>query len=185
MDKAWLIDRLVGFEPRPVHKRHDPDTRSIQHRITINRLPAHVWKAITDQDDMASGSASTGTVRQRGWTERHGAGSERVMHGPPGVGQVVEQVIATNPQQSLRYRVIEGSPLASHQGEITLKECGGRTEVHWAIRFRPKLTGTGALLQRLMQARLTTMLENTSSPTSKPAPLVSANTNPTKLGIHK
>ena len=80
------------------------------------------------------------------------------------MGQVVEQVIASNPQQSVRYRVIEGSPLASHQGEITVKECGRRTEVHWAIRFRPKLTGTGALLQQLLQARLTTMLEKHLKP---------------------
>ena len=163
--KPGLVDRLVGFEPRPVHKRPDPDTRSIEHRITISALPAHVWKAITDQDNMAQWNGfNPVTVRKHGWTERHGAGSERVMHGPPGVGQVVEQVIATNPQHSLRYRVIEGSPLASHQGEIILKECGGRTEVHWAIRFRPKLTGTGALLQRLMQARLTTMLEKHLKP---------------------
>ena len=86
------------------------------------------------------------------------------MQGPRGVGQIVEQVIATNPQQCLRYRVIEGSPLTCHQGEITLKQSGGHTEVHWAIRFRPKLAGTGALLQRLLQARLTAMLDKHLKP---------------------
>ena len=104
------------------------------------------------------------TVRKQGWTERHGAGSERVMQGPPGVGQVVEQVIASNPQNSVRYRVIEGSPLANHQGEITLKESGARTELHWAIRFRPKFAGTGALLQRVLQRQLSSMLEEHLKP---------------------
>lgn len=163
--KPGLVDRLVGFEPRSVHRRPDPDNRSIEHRVTINALPADVWEAITDQDHMAQWIGfNPVTVRKGGRRERHGAGSERVMQGPLGVGQIVEQVIASNPQQSVRYRVIEGSPLASHQGEITLEGCSARTEVHGAIRFRPKLAGTGALLQQLLQARLTTMLEKHLKP---------------------
>ncbi len=76
----------------------------------------------------------------------------------------MEQVIATSPQESLRYRVIEGSPLTCHQGEITLKQSGGHTEVHWTIRFRPKVAGTGALLQRVLQNRLRNMLNDHLKP---------------------
>ncbi len=104
------------------------------------------------------------TVRKEGWTERHGAASERLMQGPPGVGQIVEQVIAASPQEGLRYRVIEGSPLTCHQGEITLKQCSTHTELNWSIRFRPKVAGTGALLQRVLQARLSTMLDEHLKP---------------------
>ena len=162
--KPGLVDQLVGFDPRPLHKRPDPDNRRIQHRVTIN-APADVWDAINDQDTMAQWIGfDPVTVRRQGWTQRHGAGSERLMQGPPGVGQIVEQVIAVNPQHSVRYRVIEGSPLANHQGEITVKERGGRTEVHWSIRFRPKFAGTGALLQRILQRRLRTMLDNQFKP---------------------
>ena len=85
------------------------------------------------------------------------------MQGPRGVGQVVEQVIATSPQR-LRYRVIEGSPLTCHQGEVTLKQFGGATELHWSIRFRPKIAGTGALLQKVLQARLRKMLDDHLKP---------------------
>ena len=160
-----LSDRIFGFEPRPVHKRPDPDTRRIEHRIKINAPADKVWDAITDQDNMARWIGfDPVTVRKEGWTQRHGAGSERVMQGPRGVGQVVEQVIATSPQQSLRYRVIEGSPLSCHQGEITLKQSGGQTELHWSIRFRPKVAGTGALLQKVLQARLRTMLDDHLKP---------------------
>jgi catechol 2,3-dioxygenase-like lactoylglutathione lyase family enzyme len=69
-----------------------------------------------------------------------------------------QQVIATIPQRSLRYRVIEGSPLTCHQGEITLKRSGGHTDLQWSIRFRPRVAGTGAPLQRVLQTRLRAML---------------------------
>ena len=148
-----------------MHKRPDPDTRRIEHRIKINAPADKVWDAITDQDNMARWIGfDPVTVRKEGWTQRHGAGSERLMQGPRGVGQVVEQVIATSPQQSLRYRVIEGSPLTCHQGEITLKQSGGQTELHWSIRFRPKVAGTGALLQKVLQAKLRTMLDDHLKP---------------------
>ena len=32
-----LADRIFGFEPRPIHKRPDPDTRRIEHRISDQR----------------------------------------------------------------------------------------------------------------------------------------------------
>ena len=163
--KPGLSDRIFGFEPRPLHKRPDPDTRWIEHRIKINAPADKVWGTITDQGNMAQWIGfDPVTVRKEGWTQRHGAGSERVMQGPRGVGQVVEQVIATRPLQRLRYRVIEGSPLSCHQGEITLTQSGDNTELHWSIRFRPKVTGTGALLQIVLQARLRIMIDNHLKP---------------------
>ena len=160
-----LADRIFGFHPRPLHERPNPDTRRIEDRIEINATAETVWEAITDQDNMARWIGfDPVTVRKEGSTQRHGAGSERLMQGPCGVGQVVEQVIATSPQQSVRYRVIEGSPLTCHQGNITLKRSDGHTELHWAIRFRPKVAGTGALVQRVLQAKLRTMLEDHLKP---------------------
>ena len=163
--RRGLADRIFGFEPRPLHKRPDPDTHRIEHRLKINAPANKVWDAITDQDNMARWIGfDPVTVRKEGWTQRHGAGSERLMQGPRGVGQVVEQVIATSPQQSLRYRVIEGSPLTCHQGELTLNRSGGHTELHWTIRFRPKVAGTAALLQKVLQNRLRTMLTDHLKP---------------------
>ena len=163
--KPGLSDWVFGFEQRAAHKRPDPDTHRIEHRINITAPADKVWDAITDQDNMAKWIGfDPVTVRKEGWTQRHGAASERVMQGPRGVGQVVEQVTATSPQQGLRYRVIEGSPLSCHQGEITLKQSGGHTELHWSIRFRPKVAGTGALLQKVLQAKLRTMLDDHLKP---------------------
>ena len=86
------------------------------------------------------------------------------MQGPRGVGQVVEQVMPRARSRSLRYRVIEGSPLTCHQGEITLKQSDGHTELHWSIRFRPKVAGIGAVLQKVLQAKLRTMLDDHLKP---------------------
>jgi hypothetical protein len=36
--------------------------------------------------------------------------------------------------------------------------------LQWTIRFRPKITGTGALLQRLLQRQLRSMLEGHLKP---------------------
>ena len=156
-----LADRMLGFEPRPLHKRPDPDTRSIEHRVKIKAPPRAVWDAITDQDNMAHWIGfDPVTVRREGWTQRHGAGSERLMQGPLGVGQIVEQVVAMNPQRSLRYRVIDGSPLACHQRELALKQSGELTEVHWTIRFRPKVAGTGPALQLLKRQLRATLEEH-------------------------
>ena len=107
--KPGLADRIFGFEPRATYTAtrpgHPPDRTPGQHQ----RVGRHVWEAITDQGNMAQWIGfDPVTVRKEGWTQRHGAGSERLMQGPRGVGQVVEQVIATNPLQHLRYRVIEG-----------------------------------------------------------------------------
>ena len=160
-----LADRIFGFEPRPLRKRPDPDTRRIEHRININAPVDKVWDTISDQDTMDRWIGfDPVTVRKEGWTQRHGVGCERVMQGPRGVGKVVEQVIGTSPLQRLRYRVIEGSPLTCHQGEITLKQTGDHTELVWSIRFRPKVAGTGAVLQKVLQAKLRTMLDEHLKP---------------------
>jgi carbon monoxide dehydrogenase subunit G len=45
--------------------------------------------------------------------------------------------------------VIAGSPFACHQGEIKLEPDDGRTRITWSVRFRPRIPGTGALLQAL------------------------------------
>ena len=170
--RSRSCERRLDWPTGSSDSSHDPYTSArIRIRAGSNtgsrstHRPTKCGTQITDQDTMARWIGfDPVTVRKEGWTQRHGAGSERLMQGPRGVGQVVEQVIATSPQQSLRYRVIEGSPLTCHQGEITLKQSGGHTELHWSIRFRPKVAGTGALLQKVLQARLRTMLDDHLKP---------------------
>ncbi len=158
--RPGLRDRLLGFQPRPQERRPDPDTHRIEHTVNIEAPVAKVWEAITNHDNMGQWIGfNPVTVIKQGPTGRYGVGSERLMQGPPGVGKVVEQVIATNPEQCLRYRVTQGSPLTSHQGEVSMKQVGDTTELRWAIRFRPKLPGTGVALRRVLQTKLNGMLD--------------------------
>jgi hypothetical protein len=57
----------------------------------------------------------------------------------------------------LRYRLLEGAPIACHQGEVTLAPTPGGCELKWTIRYRPKIPGTSGLVRRAME----TMLDET------------------------
>ena len=142
-------DRDWGFVPKPLAQRPAPDTHRIAQRVRIAAPLDKVWAQVSDHEGMAKWSGFGLVQRIRnGDRDLNGLGSERLMRGP--TGQVVEQVIDWNPPHSLRYRVIEGTPVTCHQGQIQLRDLGDATELTWSIRFRPKLPGTGALLRRVL-----------------------------------
>ena len=152
--KAGLADRMLGFEPRPLHKRPDPDTRRIQHRVKIAASPGAVWDVITDQDAMAQwigfhpGHSAPRRLdaapRRRLRTSDAGSARSGPSRGTSHRGEPAERACATASSRAHHW--------PAHQGEITLQQSGEHTELHWTIRFRPKLAGTGALLQRPVAA---------------------------------
>lgn len=159
-------DRNWGFEPvLPVEKRPVPDTHRVAGRVCFNASLEQVWKVVSDHEGMARWSGfSPVTVVRDGFLERNGYGAERLMHGPPGIGQVIEQVIASDSPYKLRYRVIKGSPFVCHQGEMVLKSVGKDTELTWIIRFRPRFPGSGALLQHILKSKLEVALNKQLKP---------------------
>ncbi|MES2153382.1 MAG: SRPBCC family protein [Pseudomonadota bacterium] len=152
-------DREWGFEPLPLAKRPQPDTHSATGRVQINASIERVWDVISDHEGMSNwcGFSPVSMIRAGDVTPT-GYGSERIMHGPPGIGVVVEQVIGEQAQQLQRYRVIKGSPFICHQGEIRLRQCGKGTELEWTIRFRSRIPGIGWLFQRILSGKLPAML---------------------------
>lgn len=159
-------DRDWGFEPiHPVEKRPEPDTHRVEGRMRVNASIEQVWNVISDHEGMARWSGfSPVSVIRNGTPERNGYGAERFMHGPPGIGEVVEQVIFSDAPHRLRYRVIKGSPFVCHQGEMTLKAIGKETELLWTIRFRPRIPGIGGLFRRILQGKLNVALEKQLKP---------------------
>ena len=157
--KPGKADREWGFAPLPIARRPEPDTHAIDDSVHIDAGIEQVWAAIADHEGMVrwSGFSPISVIRD-GDLERNGYGSERLMQGPPGVGKVVEQIIASQAPHSLRYRVIKGSPFVCHQGEIRLVKKGKATELNWTIRFRPRIPGTGWLLQRVLRNKLNDIL---------------------------
>ena len=162
MKPGWN-DRNFGFEPLPQHKRPLPDNQHVEARVRIAAPMATVWQVLNDQQAMGewSGFARVHVIRS-GSPGRDGVGSERLLSGS--LGALVEQIVDVEPQQCIRYRVIEGAPFDFHRGEISLRAHGNETEVRWNIGFRGKLPLVGALIRWRMQSMLSNMLANGLKP---------------------
>ncbi len=159
-DKHW------GFSPIPITRRPQPDTHAIEQTAHVAAPPDVTWQVISDHEAMTEW-AGIGPVRRilDGETEPNGRGALRVLHI---AGRIVEQVIADDPPDSFRYRIIKGSPLVCHQGELLIRPDGDGTAMTWKIRFRPRIPGTGRLiaaglslaLKRMMATRLRPHVEH-------------------------
>ncbi|MNE83325.1 Polyketide cyclase / dehydrase and lipid transport [compost metagenome] len=73
-------------------------------------------------------------------------------------GAIHEQITEFSPNRGYRYRVLQGSPLYCHQGEVRLTPCGGGTRVDWQIRFRSRIPGLGVPLRYLLEHKLNAAL---------------------------
>jgi hypothetical protein len=87
------------------------------------------------------------TLERPGEIDRNGRGAERRLASP--LGAILEQITCAEAPHLIRYRVVAGSPFVCHQGEIRLESDGGGTKITWNIRFRPRIPGTGTLLERV------------------------------------
>jgi hypothetical protein len=174
VEVLWLkpgkADRDWGFEPLPIGKRPQPDTHSVNGAVHIEADVERVWDVISDHEGMSHWSGfSLVAVAREGELTRNGYGSERRMHGPPGIGVVVEQVIDERAPHLLCYRVIGGSPFICHQGEVQLSRSGKSTQLGWSIRFRPRIPGTGWLFQWVLSSKLATLLQQHLKPYAEAA----------------
>ncbi|MFZ3183506.1 MAG: SRPBCC family protein [Pseudomonas sp.] len=161
VELVWMApgkDKLEwGWHPLPINARPDTDNQRAVAKVRIDAPLDKVWAVLNDQERMSKwiGFDQVRVVRA-GSIVRDGVGAERHMTGS--VGQVVEQITEVIPQQSIRYRVIEGSPFVDHQGHILVASEGGQTEVTWTIRFRAKVPFAGAPLRFALQRMLGKML---------------------------
>ena len=163
---AQASDKHWGFTPITINRRPQPDTHAIEQTVHIAAPPDVTWQVISDHEAMSEW-AGIGPVRRivDGETEPNGRGAQRALNIG---GEIIEQVIAENPPDSSRYRIIKGSPLVCHQGELLLRPRGDGTAVTWKIRFRPRIPGTGRLiaagfshaLNRMMTTRLRRHVEH-------------------------
>ncbi len=161
--KPGSRDRKYGFEPLPRDDRPQPDNRKVAATVRIAAPLDRVWQVLNDHESYSEWSGFDNVrVSRAGAPQANGVGLERVMSG--GIGVVTEQIVAIEPQQSIRYRVTEGAPFNYHRGEISLRAQGGETEVHWQIGFRGKLPLAGTLIRSRMQKMLSRMLERGLKP---------------------
>jgi len=156
-------DAKWGFQPQPLNRRPHPDNRRVEARVSIQAPLDLVWQVLNDHARMAEWIGFERVERrQDGTPDPDGYGCERRLQGRPGT--VMEQITGVEPGRAIRYRVIEGSPLIYHNGEVVISDGTGQTQVHWAIRFRSRLPLLGGLLERMMQRLLENMLRTGLKP---------------------
>lgn len=161
--RPGLSDRRWGFVPQPIDKRPAPDNRRVSATVRIAAPVDKVWQVLTQHNAMGRWIGFDYVKRTRdGHPEADGYCSERLMRGQPGT--VVEQVTGLVSHESIRYRVIAGSPFVFHNGEIALRPTEAGCEVEWTIRFRSKIPMLGAVFRAVMQRMLSKMLQRGLKP---------------------
>jgi hypothetical protein len=100
-------------------------------------------------------------ARWRDWSFLTATGLEREgTPAPDGVGAIRsftrfgvgsrEEVLAWDPPHHLAYRILSGFPVRDYRADVTLEPAGPGTRIEWAGSYRPKVPGTGRLLQMVL-----------------------------------
>lgn len=181
VELLWMApgsDTRWGFTPRPATQRPRADTHAVKRTVRIAASTQSTWDVITEHENMPEWMG-LGSVRRTvaGVPNPNGRGSERLLKLPG--GSISEQVVAYEPTTAYRYRVTKGSPFICHQAEVRLRPSGDHTELTWMIRFRPRVPGTGRLLEvalswlldRMLCSGLKPHVEAIASQTARTRPL--------------
>jgi catechol 2,3-dioxygenase-like lactoylglutathione lyase family enzyme/carbon monoxide dehydrogenase subunit G len=161
-----FTERMFGFVEKPVGDRPRADTHSTQQSVYIAAPLNAVWATLNDHNTMGDwiGFGNVKRIRD-GMPLPNGRCAERLMKGAPGT--VVEQVTGVEPQSTIRYRVVEGSPFVYHQGQIVVTPNGAGTQIDWTIRFRSKIPLLGGLFKLLLPGLLKNMLHKGLKPVAE------------------
>lgn len=128
-------DGHMGFLPGR------PDLATEQ-KLTIRAEPEAVWTRLVDHARMGEWWPDVHSELVTPGENTNGPGAVR--HLRSGRQVLVEEVVAWEPGVRLDYRLRSGAPLSYHFGRVTLRPLGdGSTELHYVIRFAPKIPGTG------------------------------------------
>ena len=157
-------DRNWGFEPMPLESYPKPDNRRAEAMVTLSAPVGRVWEVLNDQNSMSEWLGFSSVTRVLdGVPEADGYGSERILQGG-GMGKVNETITGVEHMRCIRYRVTRGSPFIFHNGIITLKPVGEKTEVTWTIRFRSRIPLLGRVFEGVANRKLKQMLEQGLAP---------------------
>jgi uncharacterized protein YndB with AHSA1/START domain len=116
-----------------------------------------VWRVVADHAGWRTWAGVQEVVlRQQGDPPPNGLGAIRVLR-RSGLA-IEEEIVEFEPPRRMAYRVTAGIPARDCCAELVLEPSNGATRVHWRVRFRPLLPGSGALLRWWIRPRLQSAL---------------------------
>jgi hypothetical protein len=93
---------------------------------------------------------------------RNGVGSARALRIGPGPS-FVETIVESIPDELIRYRITEGSPLRDHEGVMRIIPQGTGSRLDYTVTFDGKLPGIGPLVQIMLRRGITAGLRQAAA----------------------
>jgi uncharacterized protein YndB with AHSA1/START domain len=132
--------------------------QDIEIRAEIPAAPAKVFALLEDHAGYARwAGVKESVLRHPGDPSPHGLGAIRVLRSA-GLA-IQEEITVYEPPRRLEYALTAGLPVREYTGSVDLAPRGGGTELHWRVRFRPLVPGTGWLLRAALQRTLRGMVD--------------------------
>lgn len=85
---------------------------------------------------------------------RNGVGSSRRIKPAGPVPGFVETVVAYVPNETIDYKVTEGTPLKDHLGEMTFSPSGTGTHLEWKIMIDASVPGLDFVISKVLKAQI-------------------------------
>jgi uncharacterized protein YndB with AHSA1/START domain len=139
--------------------------RRVELTTRVEASPERVFEILTDHEGMVRWSgAKEAVLRHPGDPPPNGVGAVRVLR-MSGFA-IEEEILAYDPPKRMEYRLLAGVPIRDHHGEIRVDPDASGSRVVWSMRFRPRIPGTGWLMERItlhllsnVLTRLTNLIE--------------------------
>ncbi len=124
-------------------------TRTVEVVRTCAAAPEVVWELLADVETWPEwGLFDEARLERPGTDARQGVGARRYVRAERMKNH--EEVFLYEPPHRLAYVVVSGNlPVADHRSEVRLEETeAGGTEIWWRTSYRPKVFGTGWMIDR-------------------------------------
>lgn len=166
--QPWYDGRM-GFTPRTQSPNLSIDgLRSLTVEVPFKVASAALWERLSDHESMADWWPLRSVLLVReAHGERNGVGAVRRMRG---MGLVLdEEVTAWQPGYGYDYKLTRGAPVREHAGSARILPSGAHNVVQWRIQFRPRIPGSGALIQWLLRVLIKHVLLTLKKQLEQPA----------------
>ncbi len=127
-------------------------TRTVEVAWSCAAGPAVVWELVSDVETWPEwGLFDEARLEEPGAQEPQGVGARRFVRADRMKNR--EEVFLYEPPHRLAYVVVSGNlPVSDQRSEVRLEETtAGGTEIWWRTSYRPKIFGTGWMIDKNLE----------------------------------